>query len=514
MPDTQTCNKQMQSEQRSFLQKRKTALLAGVFGLGAISALAFQPVIEATAPRATAAEAQVPQNVQPPFSFADVVQGVSPAVVSVRTKTQSRTPAMAGIEGIPEGHPLERFFERFGPQFGMPGQRPGRPQGRMMMGQGSGFFISEDGYVVTNNHVVENANEVLVALPDGTEYEAEVIGTDDKTDLALLKVNQNDDFTYVRFAEERPRIGDWVVAVGNPFGLGGTVTAGIVSAQGREIGAGPYDDFIQIDAAVNRGNSGGPSFNYRGEVVGVNTAIFSPSGGNVGIAFAIPAETVQAVIADLRDDGQVTRGWLGVQIQPVTQDIAEGLGRSEEGGALVVEAQSGSPAADAGLRSGDAIIKVDGSAIQSPRDLARTIAGYAPGTQVAVTVWRDGEEQVIPVDLGRLPGEQQRADAGPARSTDGGDRLSGLGLVLAPAARAGLDGNGVVVMDIEAGSPAAERGLREGDIIRELGGETVRSVRDIAKGLEKAGRDGRNSALARVENDQGSRFVALPALRG
>ena len=337
-----------------------------------------------------------------PVSFADVVDKVRPAVVSVRVRSAAAEVSMNG-EGmedmpffdLPEGSPMERFFRQFRQQ--MP--RGDMPRGnRSNTSVGSGFLISEDGYVVTNNHVIADEESVTVILDDGAEYEADVIGSDDKTDLALLKIEDaGRAFTYVKFSEAEPRVGDWVVAVGNPFGLGGTVTAGIISAHGRQIGAGPYDDFLQIDAAVNRGNSGGPAFNFRGEVVGVNTAIFSPSGGNVGIAFAIPASTAETVIDDLRDDGQVVRGWLGVQIQPIDADIAKSLSLDGEGGALVADVVAGAPAADAGLMVGDAILSVNGETVKDSRDLSLRISRIQPGETVKVSVWRDGAKQDIDV---------------------------------------------------------------------------------------------------------------------
>src|SRR3954465_4038620 len=259
------------------------------------------------------------------------------------------------------------------------------------MGQGSGFFISADGYAVTNNHVVDKAESVEVTTDDGKIHTAKVIGTDPRTDLALIKVEGGNDFPFVRLADQAPRIGDWVLAVGNPFGLGGTVTAGIVSARGRDIGAGPYDDFIQIDAPVNKGNSGGPTFDVDGNVIGVNTAIFSPSGGSVGIAFAIPAGTVKSVVAQLKDKGAVSRGWIGVQIQPVTTDIAESIGLNSAEGALVAEPQTNGPAAKAGIQAGDVITAVNGSAVKDARDLARQIGALAPGSAVNLKVWRKGE---------------------------------------------------------------------------------------------------------------------------
>jgi serine protease Do len=331
-------------------------------------------------------------------SFADMVDKVKPAVVSVRVKTQTVASndedGQGSLDDLPPG--LRRFF-------GEQGQRGGRPQPRQGMAQGSGFFVSQDGYVVTNNHVVQNAVEVQLVTDDGKTLAAKVIGTDPRTDLALLKVTDGGNYPFVQLASAKPRIGDWVLAVGNPFGLGGTVTAGIVSALGRDIGSGPYDDFLQIDAAVNRGNSGGPTFNQKGEVIGVNTAIFSPSGGNVGIAFAVPAATVEQVVAALKKDGTVSRGFIGVQIQPVTTEVADAIGLKDAHGALVASAEKNGPAAKAGIKRGDTITAVNGEKVSDARDLSRKIAKFAPGTKTTITVWRDGRERELSFEVGRQP---------------------------------------------------------------------------------------------------------------
>ena len=351
---------------------------------------------------------QAQQLPQKPVGFADIVEKVKPAVISVQVKMER--PADGGLSSdelpFPPGSPFERFFKRFGmPKHGQGGHE-------VMTGQGSGFFITTDGYAVTNNHVVQNAESVQVTTDDGKTYSAKVIGTDQHTDVALIKVEGND-FPYVKLADHTPRVGDWVLAVGNPFGLGGTVTAGIVSARGRDIGAGPYDDFIQIDAPVNKGNSGGPTFDVDGNVIGVNTAIFSPSGGSVGIAFAIPADTVKSVVAQLREKGSVTRGWIGVQIQPVTPEIADSLGLKNAAGALVSEPQANSPAAKGGIASGDVIISVDGASVRDARELARKIGTMAPGTAVKLGLIHDGQEKTVTLTLGTLPNEKQ-ADCEPA----------------------------------------------------------------------------------------------------
>ena len=309
---------------------------------------------------------------QPVAGFADLVAKVKPAVIAVRVKLDEPQSAVEDEEDqgdngngdIEPGPPMERFFQQYGFD-----QQHNFHRHHQITGDGSGFFISPDGYAVTNHHVVDHAKSVQVTTDDGTIYTAKVIGTDQKTDLALIKVDGKNDFSFVKFADHTPRVGDWVVAVGNPFGLGGTVTAGIVSARGRDIGAGPYDDYMQIDAPINKGSSGGPAFDVYGNVVGVNTAIYSPSGGSVGIGFDIPAATAKMVIAQLKEHGQVTRGWLGVQIQPVTAGIAEGLGLKKAQGAIVDEVKPDSPAAKAGLESGDVVIAVNGTSVKDAREL-------------------------------------------------------------------------------------------------------------------------------------------------
>ncbi|MFL5025506.1 MAG: S1C family serine protease [Microvirga sp.] len=382
-------------------------------GAAAVAALMAGGAIEGGFLPSTPAHAELRSSTQPVQavpSFADVIDRVKPAVVSVRVKVQnvaSRNDSdddsgqQFSIPDLPPGHPLERFFRQFRDQQQgqQRGQRPGQQYGQA---QGSGFFISGDGYLVTNNHVVENAVEVQVVMDDGRTLDAKVIGTDPKTDLALLKV-EGKDFPYVRLAPQKARVGDWVMAIGNPFGLGGTVTAGIVSAQHRDIGSGPYDDYIQIDAPVNKGNSGGPTFNLAGEVVGVNTAIFSPSGGNVGIAFAIPASTVDTIVTSLKNGGQVARGFIGVQMQPVTKEIAEAIGLKEPKGVLVAEAQKDSPAAKAGVRIGDTIVAVDGERIGGAKDVAKKIANVAPGKSVSLTLYRQGQERTVTVEIGAQP---------------------------------------------------------------------------------------------------------------
>ncbi|MET4632381.1 Do family serine endopeptidase [Kaistia defluvii] len=492
---------------------RSRALLGTALAALIVGGIAGQAVVSSHTPAYAEAVHVQPQTLP---SFADLVEKVKPAVVSVRVKsTVTEADASGGPDAFgfpnpdqfPPGSPMERFFRQFQDQRGPQGQAPNRmqrPKPRQSVALGSGFFISEDGYVVTNNHVVDGATEFTVSNSDGKEFSARLIGTDEKTDLALLKVDDAEKFTYVDFAKGHSRVGDWVVAVGNPFGLGGTVTAGIVSALGREIGAGPYDDFIQIDASVNKGNSGGPTFNLAGEVIGINTAIYSPSGGSVGIAFDIPAATAERVIKDLKDHGEVVRGWLGVQIQPVTKDIADSLNLKEAKGALVSEPQEGSPALTAGIKSGDAILTVDGKTVEDARNLAQIIAGYSPDTTVKLGIWRGGKAEDVSVKLGKLPGSEKQASAKQAEDKSASVADLGLSLSVSP------DGKGVLVSDVDPDGSAAEQGLQTGDIILAVGGSEVARPGDVEREVVDAKKQGMKAVLMRVKSGDQTRFVALP----
>jgi serine protease Do len=472
--------------------------------------------LPAWASSAHAAETGIPH----PAGFADLVAKVKPAVISVRVKVDESAKMMSMNPGdengdqnddnniIPfaPGSPMEKFFQQFGFQ-NMPNGMQRHHE--LVSGEGSGFFISPDGYAVTNNHVVDHAKSVQVTVDDGTVYTAKVVGTDPKTDLALIKVDGKNDFPYVKFADHAPRVGDWVVAVGNPFGLGGTVTAGIVSARGRDIGAGPYDDYVQIDAPINQGNSGGPAFNLEGDVIGVNTAIYSPSGGSVGIGFDIPADTAKIVVAQLKEHGYVTRGWLGVQIQPVTAGIANSLGMKKAEGAIVDEPQANSPAAKAGIESGDVITALNGTPVKDAHELARTIGNMAPDTSVKLDILRKGETKALTVTLGQMPNEQQaKAGSEHASSTS---NVPHLGLMLAPATDvAGSGGKGVVVTAVDPDGPAADQGFQTGDVILDVGGKAVANASDVRKALVEATDQGKHDVLMRVKTGDATRFVAMP----
>jgi serine protease Do len=460
-----------------------------------------------------ATPAPVTVNAQGQSGFADLVAKVKPAVISVRVKVEqgvdSDEAQTSDQDPSPfmQGSPFEKFFRQYG---GENGQRGGKQRHQTVTGLGSGFFISPDGYAVTNNHVVDHAKSVEVTTDDGTTYTAKVIGTDQKTDLALIKVEGKKDLAYVDFETATPRVGDWVVAVGNPYGLGGTVTAGIISAEGRAISSSPYDDYIQIDAPINKGNSGGPTFDTNGKVIGVNTAIYSPSGGSVGIGFDIPAPTVKMIVAQLKEKGAVTRSWLGVQVQPVTAGIAESLGMKKAEGALVDEAQSDTPAAKAGIQPGDVITAVNGTAIKDSRSLAREVSSLAPDSSAKLDILRKGEAKTITVTLAKMPDQpkkQAKADE-PDGRTRGVPRL---GLSVAPANEvAGAGGKGVVVTNVDPDGPAAEHGVQSGDVILDVGGKSVTSIDDLRQALSQAKTDGKHDVLIRVKSSDNTHFIAMP----
>ncbi|MFT6460768.1 MAG: serine protease Do [Maricaulis maris] len=447
-----------------------------------------------------------------PLSFADLIETVSPSVVTVQVSGLVESSPFGGGNGPDLDNLPPQMREWMERQFGGQRQAP-QPQPRQSLG--SGFFISADGYLVTNHHVVANADEITIGTAEGEEFPARVIGTDPQTDLALLKVDGETDFPFVRL-EENPnyRVGDWVVAVGNPFGLGGTATAGIISAIGRPIGNSTYNDFIQTDASINRGNSGGPTFDLNGNVIGVNSQIFSPSGGNVGIGFAIPSDVAARIVGDLRDDGRVARGWLGVSIQNVTEDIAEALGLEGTTGAIISSIVEGGPADRAGFEREDVVLEIDGEAVDGSRDLTRRVGNIQAGGDVRFLVLRDGRERTIRATLGDRPGDEQLAsmssvDAAPART-------SVFGMSMAPLAEEdrevrglGAEVSGVVVDEIEPGSEAARKGVQVGDIILEAGGNSVADAEALRAIADEAREDGRSAILLLVEGRGGQRYVAL-----
>jgi serine protease Do len=454
-----------------------------------------------------------PQVHQPP-SFADLAAQLSPAVVNITTTTTLAQVQRGPRPSLPEGSPFEDFFRDFFGERG-PGQGPQQRQ-RRSNALGSGFIISPDGYIVTNNHVIEAADAVRVELFSGEELDATVIGRDPRTDIALLKVEPDRTLPFVTWGDsDRGRVGDWVIAIGNPLGQGFSVSAGIISARNRTL-QGSYDDFIQTDAAINRGNSGGPLFNMEGEVIGVNTAILSPTGGSIGIGFAMSSAVASRVVDQLREFGETRRGWLGVRIQNVDPDIAESLGLETSVGALVTDVPEG-PAAEAGMRAGDVIVEFDGREIPDTRVLVRVVADTAVGRTVDVVVYREGERQTLAVEVGRLeeatlaaaPGLVEPEAPAPREESLLGMTLSTVDDTHRERFALSQDTRGVVVLEIDEMSDAYDKGMREGDVISEVGQQPVVEPRDVRARVEAAEQAGRNSVLLLVRRDGQPRFVAL-----
>jgi serine protease Do len=468
---------------------------------------------------ATMLGANAAQARSAPESFADLAERLLPAVVNISTtQTLKRGEGGPDLPNFPPGAPFEDFFKDFFDR-NRPDNRP-----RQAQSLGSGFIIDPSGYVVTNNHVIDGADEIFVLLQDDTRLPAKLLGTDPKTDIALLKVEPKSDLPYVSFGDSaKTRVGDWVIAIGNPFGLGGTVTAGIVSARGRDIRSGPYDNYIQTDASINRGNSGGPMFNMDGEVIGINTAIFSPTGGSVGIGFAVPSSTAMPVVQQLRDFGRTKRGWLGVRIQVVSPEIAETLGLDSPRGALVSSVIEGGPAEAAKIKPGDVILTFDGQNVDEMRKLPRIVAGTEVGSKVDVQVWRKGEIVTVSVNVEELE-EAETAGLideprGVGKTDD--EAIKSLGLTLSTITpdlsqqfELKSEQKGVVVTDVLGDSSAAEKGVRPGDVIVEVGQQEVSSPSDVAARVEQARKDGKKSVLLLIESREGLRFVALRIEQG
>ncbi len=474
------------------------AITAGVIGVST-----YAPVMAKTAP-ANATLARVDTA-----GFADLIEAVSPAVVAISVKgSATQNPLSMPEFQLPPGSPFEEFYDRFFKYR----DRGNHTEPRKYNAQGSGFIVDPDGIVVTNHHVVKGAEEIMIITKGGKEYAAKLKGYDAKTDLAVLQVETDGELPYVVFGDsESARVGDWVLAIGNPFGLGGTATSGIISARGRDINAGPLDDFLQIDAPINRGNSGGPLFNANGHVIGVNTAIFSPNGGNVGIGFAIPSSMASTIVDQLTSKGHVERGWLGVQIQGLTDDLAESLGLSEAKGALVSSIIEDSPAQHAGMLVGDVIITFDGNDVDEMRDLPRIVANTPADSNAKVDVWRNGKVHSLDVKVGESERETPVEIGSNERSSKGK-----LGLALAELndetrARYRVDdeSDGVVVVRVVPGSPAAKKGIRPGDVIKMVGNSEVEKPDQVVREVKKAVDDERKSVLLLVERDGSDRFVAV-----
>ena len=454
-------------------------------------------------------------------SFADVIETVKPAVVNISVKGRAAVPVAGQAPGMPfgpgspfgrdgaPGDPFEDFLRRF---FERQSFSADRDAGRPFEGMGSGFIVDAEGYVVTNYHVIEHAEEIFVTLGDGTQLQAFLQGADPKTDLALLRVESEEPLPYVALGESDDlRVGDWVIAIGNPFGLGGTATTGIISARGRDIQSGPYDDFLQIDAPINRGNSGGPLFDLNGRVVGVNTAIFSPNGGSVGIGFAIPSSMAAPIIEDLREDGTIERGWLGVQIQPVDEGIAEALGLPEARGALVAGVTKDSPAAVAGLRAGDVIMSWGDTEIEEVKDLSRAVASNDPADEVEIEVWRGEGIETLDVVVGASPDEEVLVPASEAQAPVAqlGLRLDNISDQARSQLRLPRDLQGAVIVGVDPEGPAARKGLRAGDVITMVGQQTVENRDEAMQEIEHALEAGGNSLLLQVARGNTRQFVAL-----
>lgn len=469
-------------------------------------------------PSVSAVQAQGRANA--PESFADLAERLLPSVVNISTtqvNKERQQPQQRGpeIPQFPPGSPFEEFFRDFFDR-----NRP-EAQPRRTTSLGSGFIVGASGFIVTNNHVIEDADEVTVILHDDTNLKAKIIGRDTKTDIALLKVEPAKPLPFVKFGDsDKSRVGDWVVAIGNPFGLGGTVTAGIISARARDIQSGPYDDYLQTDASINRGNSGGPMFNMAGEVIGMNTAIFSPSGGSIGIGFAIPSSLAAPVVDQLMKYGKTRRGWLGVRIQSVTEEIAESLGMNKPRGALVAGVTEQGPAEKAGLEAGDVILRFDGREIPEMRRLPRVVAETPIDKDVNVTIWRKGKEQTIKARVGELKEEEAVASAKPEESKRDQPAKPGvavLGLTLADITsqlrtqfKLPNDSKGVVVVEVVANSPASQKNIRPGDLIIEVAQDKVTSPADVKAKADKARAAKRKSILLLVERQNDQRFVVLP----
>jgi serine protease Do len=456
-----------------------------------------------------------------PPSFADLVEKLTPAVVNISTtqKIKSGGPTIQMFE-MPEGGEMPEGFRNFFDQLTKPG---GKSIEHEVYSLGSGFIIDENGYIATNNHVIADAEEITVILSDDTKLKAKIIGRDPKTDLALLKVDAGKKLPAVTLGDsDIARVGDWVIAIGNPFGLGGTVTAGIISARARNINAGQYDDFIQTDAAINRGNSGGPLFNMKGEVIGVNTAIYSPSGGSIGIGFAVPTAEAKPVFAALKSSGHIDRGWLGVKIQTVTDEIADSVGLKKAMGALVMEMAKDSPAEKAGIEVGDVITRFDGKEVKEMRNLPRIVAETKIGKTVEAELWRNGKSQTVHIAVGALKEDNEATNAfgkGEDENTEENviqtKEILGMSLAAITAdirEKYGIinDVKGVVIIKVKSGSDAMKRGLRPGDVITQIAGIHVGGIKDVSDGITSARKAGHKFVLVRLARGEASLFVTLP----
>ncbi len=491
-------------------RRRSVALLGAAFVVGAAS---IPLALETSSAFATPASASITGQ-SAGNSFSSVVDADKPAVVTIVT-TMKAPAQQDGDDNSQMQEQFKQFFEQQG--IPVPHQAPAPQSGERAQALGSGFIVSPDGYIVTNNHVIANATDIKVTLDDGTELAAKLIGADPKADLAVVKVDAKKELPTVAWGDSgKLRLGDQVLAIGNPFGIGTTVTAGIVSARGRDLHSGPYDDFIQIDAPINHGNSGGPLVDSDGKVVGINTAIYSPNGGSVGVGFAIPADQAKMIVAKLQKNGSIDHGYLGVQIQPVSQDVADAIGLAKPAGALVADVTKGSPAARAGIEQGDAITAVGDKTVSTPKDLSRLVADLSPGDKETITVWRDGKSVDLNVAIGgnddgkpekaSFKGGEKAAPTGPRIGVSLGD--------LTPQARERIgvseDVQGAVVADVAPDKPAAEAGLKAGDIIVSVNGKAVHDASEAKTAVATAAKDEKKSVLLLIQRGENKTFVAVP----
>ena len=449
----------------------------------------------------------------PANGFADLIEQVSPAVVHVAISGVVKKRQSLDEFNFPPGSPFEDFFE----QFRNRQQQTEQPQKSRPLGIGSGFIISEDGYVVTNHHVIKDADEIVVTLTDGTEYQAVLKGSDSKTDLALLKLNSAKDLPYVAWGDDdKSRVGDWVLAIGNPFGLGGSASTGIISARGRDIRSGPYDDYIQVDAAINRGNSGGPLFNLQGQVIGINTAIYSPNGGSVGIGFSIPSNLAKNVIQQLRESGEVERAWIGVEIQSLSKELAEGFERNNDHGALISNVVPNKPAALGGLLAGDIILNFDGEEIVKMRDLPRIVAQSEVGKSYNVIVWRNGVKKTLSIKTDRYPDSNSIVGSSDTQNESGsstddllGAELSTLNADIRQRFQLSSDLHGVAVLEVNRDGLAAQNGLRSGDVITSVNNVKVDLPKQVIEQITKARDRNRSKIVVLLQRNNSSRFIAF-----
>ena len=511
-----------------------TERLAGAaLALGLGAALALSPPVWAEASTATPS-AGAPATVLPQQSFAPLVKRVLPAVVNISVTEKASADELS--DQVPEtfrGTPFEDFLRRFFEQRGGHGQFGGRPfaegpeehRGSRGIALGSGFIVDPAGLIVTNNHVVGEAAKVQVTLQDDSKYTARIVGRDPRTDIAVLKISADKPLPYVSFGDSgEAQIGDWVVAVGNPFGLGGSVTTGIISARGRDIHTGQFDDFLQIDAPINRGNSGGPTFNLSGQVIGINTAIYSPNGGSVGIGFAVPSNVAKTVVAELEKSGKVSRGWLGVQIQEVTPAIAASLGLKDEHGAIVAAVTPSGPAAAAGLKQGDVILSFDGKQVQQLRDLPRLVAAQPPGSPASITVWRSGQSTELHTKLGEAPENPRVAsaeDGSPGSRGERVERADALGMHFAALteerrreAQVGRDTHGVLISGVDDNSPAEAIGLRRGDVLVSINQQPVRTPQEAAEKLKEIAKSPQKNVLLLLNRHGVTQYVGVNLGKG